>query len=90
MTTQRPAQFSRRKWLMSLSTAGVLLSIQKQSWAGGQVEEPLSDAVRTALSASVAEQGPPKPVFVDTQAYLGYQLTVNAPTALSKLLHPKA
>lgn len=72
MTPQRPTDFSRRKWMMSLSAAGVLLSIQKQSWAGDQVEEPLSDAVRTALSAAVAEQGPPTPVFVDTRAYLGY------------------
>ncbi|WHZ12581.1 MAG: lytic transglycosylase domain-containing protein [Burkholderiaceae bacterium] len=74
MASQQPVlpQISRRKWLLSLPVAGVLLSIQKQSWAGDQIEEPLSDAVRTALSAAVADQGPPTPVFVDTQAYLGY------------------
>jgi hypothetical protein len=31
--------------------------------AGAQVEEPLADAVRTALSAAVADAAPPKPRF---------------------------
>ncbi|MEO8082095.1 MAG: lytic transglycosylase domain-containing protein [Caldimonas sp.] len=31
--------------------------------AGNQVEEPLANAVRTALSAAVADRAPPKPVF---------------------------
>ncbi|GMV73087.1 MAG: hypothetical protein AMXMBFR78_00380 [Rubrivivax sp.] len=31
--------------------------------AGGQVEEPLSDAVRSALSAAVADLAPPRPQF---------------------------
>lgn len=31
--------------------------------AGAQREEPLSDSVRTALSAAVADEGPPQPVF---------------------------
>ena len=31
--------------------------------AGAQVEEPLSAAVRTALSAAVADEAPPKPTF---------------------------
>ena len=35
----------------------------KQAHAGAQVEEPLSAAVRTALSAAVADEAPPKPTF---------------------------
>ena len=34
-----------------------------QALAGAQVEEPLSHAVRSALSAAVADAAPPRPVF---------------------------
>ncbi len=40
--------------------------------AGAQLEEPLSDAVRTALSAAVAERAPPKPSFARTEERLAY------------------
>jgi soluble lytic murein transglycosylase-like protein len=33
--------------------------------AGAQLEEPLMDAVRTALSAAIARTAPPTPVFAD-------------------------
>jgi soluble lytic murein transglycosylase-like protein len=36
--------------------------------AGAQREEPLADAVRTALSAAVAQQGPPELVHADVQS----------------------
>ena len=35
------------------------------AWAGAQVEEPLANAVRTALSAAVNKAAPPEPVFAD-------------------------
>ncbi|MGE5450590.1 MAG: lytic transglycosylase domain-containing protein [Acidobacteriota bacterium] len=35
------------------------------AWAGGQKEEALADAVRTALSAAVGRSAPPAPVFAD-------------------------
>jgi len=37
-------------------------------WAGAQREEPLADAVRTALNAAVAQQGPPELVHADSQS----------------------
>ena len=40
--------------------------------AGAQVEEPLADAVRTALAASVAEAAPPKPRFDKLDERLAY------------------
>ncbi len=40
--------------------------------AGAQIEEPLSDAVRTALSASVADAAPPKPSFTRMEDRLAY------------------
>ncbi len=35
------------------------------AWAGNQIEEPLADSVRTALSAAVAQVAPPAPVFAN-------------------------
>jgi len=40
--------------------------------AGAQIEEPLADAVRTALAASVADSRPPKPRFDDLNPRLAY------------------
>jgi soluble lytic murein transglycosylase-like protein len=40
--------------------------------AGTQVEEPLADAVRSALSASVAELAPPSPRFEHIDARVAY------------------
>jgi soluble lytic murein transglycosylase-like protein len=49
-----------------------LLSISKHSWAGSQIEEPLVDAVRTALSSAVHNAAPPIPEFADTESRLKY------------------
>ena len=40
--------------------------------AGAQVEEPLADAVRTALAASVADAAPPRPSFSRLDDRLAY------------------
>lgn len=40
--------------------------------AGAQREEPLSDSIRTALSAAVAERAPPKPRFDNVEERLAY------------------
>lgn len=40
--------------------------------AGAQVEEPLADAVRSALSAAVADSAPPRPSFDHIDARLAY------------------
>jgi soluble lytic murein transglycosylase-like protein len=40
--------------------------------AGAQIEEPLADSVRTALSAAVAEREPPKPAFDRVEDRLDY------------------
>jgi soluble lytic murein transglycosylase-like protein len=40
--------------------------------AGGQVEEPLADSVRSVLSAAIAEGAPPKPAFTDIDRRLAY------------------
>jgi soluble lytic murein transglycosylase-like protein len=40
--------------------------------AGAQVEEPLADAVRSALAAAVAESAPPRPQFDKVEDRLAY------------------
>ncbi|MFP5467532.1 MAG: lytic transglycosylase domain-containing protein [Gammaproteobacteria bacterium] len=40
--------------------------------AGRQLEEPLADSVRTALSAAIANHAPPAPEFNDTGKRLAY------------------
>jgi soluble lytic murein transglycosylase-like protein len=40
--------------------------------AGAQIEEPLADAVRTALSSAIANSAPPVPEFADLDSRLKY------------------
>jgi len=51
---------------------GLQVLVLGKARAGAQLEEPLSDAVRTALSAAVAERAPPKPSFARTEDRLAY------------------
>jgi len=59
-----------RRGLLLLAGGGILLPRQVQ--AGAQIEEPLADAVRSALSASIANSAPPKPSFADMEQRLAY------------------
>ena len=40
--------------------------------AGGQIEEPLANAARTALSSAIANAAPPEPSFPDTESRIAY------------------
>ncbi|MDW5443782.1 lytic transglycosylase domain-containing protein [Polaromonas sp. SM01] len=74
MTARPPdlAPTTRRKCLQSLSAGTLLLFFSEQSKAGAQIEEPLIDSVRTALSSAVLRQAPPVPEFSDTESRLAY------------------
>ena len=48
------------------------LALPRVARAGAQVEEPLADAVRTALSAAVAQGAPPRPQFGTTEARVAH------------------
>jgi len=65
---------SRRRCLGGAVTAGALsvLSLPQAARAGAQIEEPLIDSVRTALSSAVHNKAPPVPEFSDTEARLAY------------------
>ncbi len=52
--------------------ASPLALLLPRARAGAQVEEPLADAVRTALVASVADAAPPRPRFDRMEDRLSY------------------
>ena len=63
---------SRRKCLYRLSVGTSSLFFFKEVCAGGQLEEPLADSVRSALSSAIANSAPPVPEFADTASRLAY------------------
>lgn len=63
---------SRRSTLQRLWVLGSALAWAGESSAGAQVEEPLIDSVRTALSSAVQNAAPPIPEFPDTESRLKY------------------
>ena len=60
----------RRGALALLACGAMPWSLPAQ--AGAQIEEPLADSVRTALSSAIANSAPPVPEFPDTDARLAY------------------
>ena len=66
------AYISRRNGLQRLLLACGSLSFAEQTWAGGQIEEPLVDSVRTALSSAIQNSAPPIPEFANTESRLKY------------------
>jgi soluble lytic murein transglycosylase-like protein len=77
-----PGLPSRRQALATLVQVGAapclgslgaaLCLLPRAARAGAQLEEPLADSVRTALSAAIANRAPPKPSFDTSQARLAY------------------
>ena len=63
---------SRRACLIAAAAPAGWLAAPGQAHAGGQLEEPLMDSVRTALSSAIANQAPPEPVFFSTESRLSY------------------
>ena len=57
-----------------ITAAGVLgvLAWPRLALAGAQIEEPLADSVRSALSAAISDGAPPKPVFDTIELRLTY------------------
>lgn len=69
------AGLSRRALLGAAGAAGpaAWLALAPQAaHAGGQLEEPLADSVRTALASAVAFSAPPEPEFRSTEARIHY------------------
>ena len=84
------SRISRRKVLLKALQPAYLLPtlllFSEQSQAGGQLEEPMIDSVRSALSAAVLSTAPPIPEFNDTESRLKY---IRWLSAMSDRLYPK-
>jgi soluble lytic murein transglycosylase-like protein len=63
---------SRRNALLAGLAGAALLATGPPAWAGAQIEEPLVDSVRTALSSAIANHAPPVPEFDGTESRLAY------------------
>ncbi len=70
------SQPNRRKILINSAQAATLLIAPtlwtQPAYAGGQLEEPLVDSVRSALSSAITNSAPPIPEFADTQSKIKY------------------
>lgn len=79
---------SRRTCLVSVVSSGLGLGLSgvPLSAIGGQVEEPLADSVRGALSAAIANHAPPVPEFATLEARLAHLRWLGA---MSDRLHRK-
>ena len=77
---------SRRSALLPLLSLPASLLFPQQAQAGGQLEEPLIDAIRTSLRSAVTHEAPPKLEFKDTESHLKYLrwLTAMSPRLLKK------
>ena len=55
----------RRRAVAALVAGAAALMLARPAFAGGQIEEPLADSVRTALSAAIAGSAPPPELRFD-------------------------
>jgi len=67
-----PRGRARRRLTVAAFGSALGLAGPKVAHAGGQIEEPLADAVRTALAASISNSAPPKPQFSAIQERIAY------------------
>ena len=70
--TLSPVGRERRRLTVAGLLAPAVALLPQPARAGAQVEEPLADSVRGALSAAIANSAPPKPAFDSTEARLVY------------------
>ncbi len=70
----------------ALGAAAALAAPWSDAHAGAQVEEPLADAVRSALAAAVADTAPPRPQFERIESRLAYLRWLGA---MSTRLRPR-
>ena len=62
----------RRALVATASFACLGTLLPRRVRAGAQVEEPLADAVRSALASAIADRAPPKPSFVTIEDRLSH------------------
>jgi soluble lytic murein transglycosylase-like protein len=73
----------------SLVACGLAPLLPRLAWAGAQGEEPLADAVRSALAKAVADAAPPKPSFDTIDERLRYLRWLGATSERLKRYNPE-
>ena len=66
------SQITRRDALQATFIGCGQLLFSEQATAGAQIEEPLMDSVRTALTSAISNHAPPVPEFRDTESQIKY------------------
>ncbi len=69
---------TRRRWLRRAIAGLAACGLAGLARAGAQLEEPLADSVRTALSSAIANAAPPIPEFPSDTARHAYRQWLNA------------
>ncbi|MFY8105055.1 MAG: transglycosylase SLT domain-containing protein, partial [Ramlibacter sp.] len=69
---------ARRRWLQGAIAGLACHGLHLPARAGGQLEEPLVDSVRTALSSAIAFSAPPVPEFTSDTARRAYARWMSA------------
>jgi len=87
---QRGAATGALSLLGSVAGLGGVALFSQTAYAGGQVEEPLIDSVRTALASAVSNRAPPVPQFSNTESRLDYQRWSSAMATRLMRLIPEA
>lgn len=77
-TDHAPQGLSRRGCIVGVAAAALTAGVPSVALAGGQLEEPLIDSVRIALTAAILSAAPPVPVFADTASRMAYLLWLGA------------
>ena len=72
MASMDASRLSRRLCLGAATFGALSLALPREAVAGAQIEEPLIDSVRTALTSAILNNAPPIPEFKDTEARLMY------------------
>jgi len=63
---------TRRQALGGAAAGALACTLPQVAWAGAQIEEPMMDSVRTALSSAIHNSAPPVPEFADTESRMRY------------------
>ena len=66
-------QIARRRWLQAAPVAALLGLLHPAARSGSQREEALADSVRSALSAAIVNQAPPRPLLNNPAERLAFQ-----------------
>ena len=77
-------KLGRRRALLGAVAAAASAATWLDALAGAQAEEPLADAVRSALSAAIDSAAPPRPHFEQTDERMRYLRWLSA---MSQRLH---